>query len=172
MSLVKCKHSFGNTKYRYNDPITGEKVEIALKKGVMCFVDESVADAFPDHFKIQAEPEAEELDPVDEGDEGDKDAPVATDPPSEDDIKDEAPLVDTTPVDADEAPPVDAENTEKDEVSGPDESEKAEIDLKKQIAGFIDKSELDEYAKTLSVKLDGRKSLKKMKKDLIKALKL
>jgi hypothetical protein len=148
MSLVKCKHSFGNTKYRYNDPITGEKVEIALKKGVMCFVDEEVAKAFPDNFKIQAEPKAEKLDPVDEGDEGEKDAPVASD----------------TPPDA-ENPPLDAEND-------PDESEKAEIDLKRQIMNFIDKSELDEYAKTLGVELDGRKSLKKMKSVLIKELEL
>jgi len=155
MSIVKCKHSFNDTRYRYNHPDTGEKLLLPLKKGVMCFIHEEQAKLFPENFQIVAEPEAEELDPASDADDAKIDPPVANDPPSDEDKADDG-----------------AEKSEEDPPAGPDESDKAEIALKDQILAFKDKGELDEYAKTLSVELDGRKSLKKMKAALIKELKL
>lgn len=178
MDKVLCFHRFGNTKFQFNDPDTGAKISIQLSKGNPCRIDRRVAEEYPDIFVIKGGQDAEEgqdaekgqdeLDPVDTGDDSEKDAPVANDADITDDLVDSPPSDEEKP----EVPAQDDKNPEGDLPPDPDESENAEQDLKAQIGNFVDKSELDEYAKTLGVNLDGRKSLKKMKKILIAELKI
>ena len=171
--LVRCSHTLrGKKKFMCNDPVSGVKIAVECVEGVLAVIPRDLAEANDGVFTIvggcEAENEDEKIDAPADADNESLDPPAADDGP---DITED--LVDPPADDGKELvdPPAD-EDPEKKEDPGPDESEQAEANLKAQIEGFKDKGELDEYAKTLGVELDGRKSLKKMKAALIAELKL
>ena len=168
--LVRCSHKFlGKKLFKCNDPISGIKLQINCEQGVLAILPRYIAEENTGVFTIvggiEAPEEAEKVDPPDDADDAKIDPPVADD-------GDENPPDGEIPPAPGENPNPPADDKKEEPPAGPDESEQANAELKAQIEGFKSRSELDEFAETLKVKLDGRKSLKKMKAALISALEL